>query len=145
MQRYTTLIVKNQPKPKETLLTNCLSPTSSSTPTNAELLTSLMHHQQPSPLQLLSTATQLSTTVPPLNIPHPDPLAGDLDDLFLQPINPDNQVSQHVVNRSSMANDILLMDSMSSMVTNETVTSSTLLGDSLLQPQVIENLVQTKK
>lgn len=135
MQRYTSIVVNGKSRPVlPTSLVSTIPP-----PSNAELLSSIM--QTPPPLLLPSAPLPSASS---LNIPLPDPLAGDLDDIFLQPISQSNQAPKHFGN--SAANDLLLMHSPANL--SETLLSPNGVDRSadnlLLQPKVIGKVVPLK-
>lgn len=132
MQRYSTLIVKSKSK-TDLPSNNLLTP--SSTPSNAELLTSIMELPPP-----ISTSKPLPSL--PLNIPLTDPLAGDLDDLFLPSINQTNQTTT-----KPFDNDLLLMNSSSNIpdVGLASIATAFPVEGSLLQPKVLGKFVPSKK
>lgn len=135
MQRYTTIIVNSKSNPSS-IPTSKNILTTPKPISNADLLTSIMHQESP-------TTLLPSPSKPVLNIPLTDPLAGDLDDIFLQPIR---QTAQTAFS-SHLDNDLLMMHSSSTSSTSSLPSNvpravpSVEVRSAVLQPKVIGKIV----
>lgn len=138
MQRYLKLVTK-EINPSGKTSTNDLIPNHpASMSPNTELLTAIMNSAAP---------VMLPTTPPPLNIPLSDPLAGDLDDIFLQPIGGRSARNARSF-ATSDADDLLLLVSPSSSSVRDAVqqhrtTSEAATNGQVLQPNLLAKGVVT--